>query len=163
MKRARAAKASSRARWGLVGDPHPDQDAERREGADHERVADVDVAVGVLADRPDQGDDDDHQQRGRLALDLREAEEDGQRRHEEDPPADADQATGEAAGHGDQDRQLSRRRSWRDQLDRDRDQQRRKEQRDGPLRDALLDRGAEDDADTAGIESSRPVRTWTLP
>ena len=40
-----------------------------------------------------------------LSLDLGEAEEDRQRRHEEDAAADADQAAGEAAGDRDQDRQ----------------------------------------------------------
>ena len=64
-----------------------------------------DVAVAVLAEGADQGDDHDHQQRGRLALDLGEAEEDGQRRDEEDAAADPDEAAGEAAGDGDQDGQ----------------------------------------------------------
>src|SRR6478752_5917228 len=78
----------------VVGDRDPDQDSERRQAADHERVAQVDVAVGELAAGADEGDDDDHQQRGRLRLDLREAEEEAQSGNEEDAAADADQAAG---------------------------------------------------------------------
>ena len=35
----------------VVGDGDADEDAERREHADHQRLADPDVAVAVLADR----------------------------------------------------------------------------------------------------------------
>src|SRR5689334_1368977 len=47
-----------------VGDGDAEEDAERGEDADHERVAQADVAVAVLAVGTDQGDYDDHQQGG---------------------------------------------------------------------------------------------------
>src|SRR5680860_76529 len=147
----------------LVGDDDADQHAERREGADHGRVAQVEVAVAVLSGGADQGDDDDHQQRGRLALDLAEAEEDRQRRDEEDAPADADQAAGEAAGGGDQDR----------------DQDVGAHPTISSIATPTSSTAKSSETarcgircwtavpittpSTAGIESSRPVPTWTLP
>src|SRR4029078_10304167 len=87
----------------VVGEGDADEDAERREGADDQRLAEADVAVAVLALGADDRDDDDHQQRGRLPLDLGEADEDGQRRDEEDATADPDEAAGKAAEEADQD------------------------------------------------------------
>src|ERR1044071_6544781 len=68
----------------LVRDRNPDQNAAGRERRAHQSLPEPDVAVTVLADRADEGDDHDHQQRGRLALDLAEAEKNRQRRDEQD-------------------------------------------------------------------------------
>src|SRR4051812_12151981 len=150
----------------VVGGGDADEDAERREGADDQRLAQADVAVAALAVGADDGDDDDHQQRGRPPLDLAEADEDGQRRDEENAAADSDEAAGHPAGEADQRRGelahehflinassstcLSRQSSREDQLHGDRDQEQGEEVGDGALGDALLDRGAEDDAERGG-------------
>ena len=103
MKRTRAAKESSSARSGTaLAIDDSDQHAERREHADDQGVAQLQVAVGALTGGADERDDADDQQRGRLALDLAEAEEDGQRRHEQHAAADADQAARQAAGDREQ-------------------------------------------------------------
>src|SRR5258707_13672063 len=73
----------------VVGDADADQDPERGEDADDQGLADANIAVGILAEGADQGDDDDHQHRGRLALDLAEADEDPQRRDEKEAAPDA--------------------------------------------------------------------------
>ena len=163
MKRTRAAKESSSARWEsslATATPISTPSGERTPITSG--VAQVDVAVGALAVGPDQGDDDDHQQRGGLALDLREAEEDRQRGHEEDAAADADQAAGEPAGERDQDREELVHQKKINSI-------------------AIATRRAAKSSEiarwgmrcwiavpattpiTAGIESQRPVRTWTLP
>ena len=97
MNRARAAKASWSARSGAGWRRRRRPGRRAGERADDQRLAQAHVAVAVLAVGADQGDDHDHQQRGRLGLDLAEAEEDGQRRDEEDAAADPDQAPGEAS------------------------------------------------------------------
>ena len=88
----------------VVGDADADQDAERREHADHERLAQARrcrsrsggsaptrATMTIISSEVDS------------RLDLGEAEEDRQRRDEEDAAADPDQAAGEAAGEGEQD------------------------------------------------------------
>ena len=94
----------------VVGGGDAGEDAERREGADDRAPRAGGRCRSRAGGRADQGDDHDHQQRGRLALDLAEADEDGQRRDEEDAAADPDQAAGQAAG--DRRRGLARRRSF---------------------------------------------------
>ena len=123
----------------------------------------VDVAVGVLAKGADQGDDHDHQERGRLPLHLGEADEDGQRRDEEDATADADDATGEATGHADQGCQhlVSVHLSTSSiaiaiSSAAKRIETMRWEMRCWTAVPITTPR-------TAGIASSRPVTTWTLP
>ncbi len=77
MNSARAAKESCRTRSETLlatATPIRTPSGERAPMISASRIADV--AVAVLAVGADQGDDDDHQQRGRLGLDLAEAEED---------------------------------------------------------------------------------------
>jgi hypothetical protein len=82
---------------------HSGQHAERGEGADDERLAGADIAVPALAGGADEGDDHDHQQRGRLAFDLAKTDEDGQRGDEQNAAADSDQPTGQASRDADED------------------------------------------------------------
>jgi hypothetical protein len=75
-----------------LGDLHPGFDASDRGDTDDQGRAPVDVPVAALAPRADERGRDDGQQARRLGVDLRQAEDEGQGRHEEDPAADAEEA-----------------------------------------------------------------------
>src|SRR5947207_5890627 len=81
-----------------VRDEDPGQHAERRERAHERAVAEPDVAVARLAPRARERDRHDREQGRRLGVELALAEEDRERRDEQDPAADAEQAAHGAAG-----------------------------------------------------------------
>src|ERR687886_612268 len=91
-----------------LGQQVDDRDA--RDGArdrrrpEHRAVAQADVAVAALAPGAHERHRHDREQRGRLRVDLAEAEEDGQRGHEEDAAADAEEPGQDARERADDDR-----------------------------------------------------------
>src|SRR5436190_741284 len=81
-----------------VRDEDPGQHADRRERAHERAVAEPHVAVARLAPRARERDRHDREQGRRLGVELALAEEDRERRDEQDPAADAEQAAHGAAG-----------------------------------------------------------------
>src|SRR5438067_541785 len=78
-------------------------DAADRRQADHDCRPPAHVAVPLLAPGAREHGRDDREQRARLSVELRQAEREGQRRHEEDAAADAEQARQHAGDEPDQD------------------------------------------------------------
>ena len=76
-----------------------------RQRSHHRGVLHPQVAVGALAPAADERDRHDREQRRRLRLDLPVPEQDRQRRHEQDPAADPEQAGRDAGCHADQRRE----------------------------------------------------------
>ena len=100
----RAAKASRRSAPAEgVGEGHSGGRSGEREQAQQQRIGALDVAVAVLADRADERDGHDRQQRSRLGVVLVEAQEDHQAGNEQDATADAEQAGDDSAGDADGD------------------------------------------------------------
>src|SRR5438067_3561701 len=83
-------------------------DAADRRQADHDRRPPAHVAVPLLAPGAGEHGRDDREQRARLRVELRQAECEGQRRHEEDAAADAEQARHHPGDEPDRDREHDR-------------------------------------------------------
>ena len=78
-------------------------DAGDRGDADPGGDAEVDVAVPPLPPRSDDRRRQDREERGRLRVELRQAEDERERRHEQDPAADAEEPGQHAAQAADRD------------------------------------------------------------
>src|ERR1700758_4675937 len=85
-----------------------ERDATRRAGdrqqAEQQRIAAIDVSEAVLCVRTDDRHGDDREQRCRLRLVRAEAEKGDEARHEQDPAADAEQSSDDAAREADDQR-----------------------------------------------------------
>ena len=130
------------------------------------RLAQADVAVAALAGGADQGDDHDHQQRGRLAFDLAEAEEDVSAGTKRTPPPTPTRPPARPPARADEDGEdLVHRHALISGRGRSRSRPAAgRRGGDGALGDPLLDRGADRPRrQPPGSPAAVRVTTWTLP
>ena len=97
--------SSARSGSALASDDAEDRAARSRAGRPSTPSRTLEVAVPVLAPRADDRDGHDRQQRRRLGLEVRQPEEDRQRRDEERAAADAEEPR-DHAGHDADERRL---------------------------------------------------------